>query len=264
VEVLEIAGYEIAKKIEGPTDVDLYIGHKQDEEVLIKVAKGSAGEAHLFDELKRFNQIRAFLPEAKRLRPPDGGPCPLYDNLFAQLIDTFLVPGDDLRVNVFRLGESKMCDLTPLSELRKVEIDIRTGAWILERLFMVYEFYELLAEDGDIPVISYPKFSENDYLVDPRNQRLLYYNFSGPATDLTGDKLIRKVVKSFRKWIVDTGEASEMKSLLADLESCGAIFFDQAYTKLSGLAYQLWGDQYYPFTYREPGSKTWRTLGPKK
>ena len=263
---MKVKEYEVGRLIGESSKFRIYLGNSDAEQVVLKVAKTFEDGDALAAEASKFNLYRAFIDETIRYQELLGEKSARFDLLFASLEDSFLEPDqDDRRINVLSVTETDFDHLIPLAKLYAMtKIDARTGVWILGRLFKIYSFFELMATQGDNPVVQYPDFSAGDYLIDPRRHRLIYYNFSGEGGELSAHKHVRKIAQFMRKWIETKKTWDEdsrvFRNWLCKLGDYGADTFEKAHRELYEKAQTLWGIGYYPFTYCDLEAYTWKTI----
>ena len=255
--------------------------------VIVKVAKTFEDGDVLAEEAAKFTRMRIFADELKKLEQKAKNKDSGYGLLFANLEASFLeATQDDRRVNVFSIPEIEPEKLIPLPKLRdKLVIDLRTSAWILGRLFKFYSFFELQAEEDDIPFARYPTFLPSDFLIAPREHRLIYYNFSDEEWDVVAFETIKPIVSFISDWcepkiedVRSGGEyyipffkgdktATEMHDYLTMLErfkTKGCYSFSNAHKEFYKTIEELWGIEYYPFTYHSSKTTSWHTIKEEK
>ena len=243
----------------------IYLGKMDDGQlVILKVAKTFEDGDILAEEAGKFNILRSFEKQVTKFETHLGRRNSHYDWLFANLLSSFLESTQgDRRINVFATPDIDLSKLIPLTKLHaKVEIDTRTSIWILGRFFKFYSFFELLAADGDNPVIRYPIFSPDDYLIGPEKHRLIYYNFSGDMADVGAYDFVKAISKFILNWVVVEEDPAEQEyfELLKDFSESGRDSFEEAHGDLYRLVEKLWGIQYYPFTCRDRNTTIWKTI----
>ena len=262
---IRVRDIEVGKRIGESSKFRIYLGNKDGiGPVILKIAKTFEDGDILAEEAGKFNIMRAFGDQVAVLEQEHSGTNSHYDWLFAKLEASFLEGSQgDRRINVFTAPDANLDDLVPLPKLKaEAEIDARSSVWILGRLFKLYSFFELMAIDGDEPVTRYPLFSPGDYLIGPKRHRVVYYNYSGEMADVMAHDFVKAITKLFLDWVVvdDTSPEQEYLNLLQDLSTSGRASFEDAHRDLYQLVEKLWGIQYYPFTYRDRNTITWKTI----
>lgn len=260
---MELRGYEVGSQIGESTRCRLYLGDNATEQVIIKVAKTFEDGDFLAEEANWFSAVKAFTKQVAIMQDELGEANAHYDWLFAELVASFLEPTQgDRRINMFRFTDVELGDLIPLPKLReKTQIDARTSVWILGRLLKMYGFYELMSDLGDNPILRYANFSPSDFLIGPKNHRLICYHHSGHTTDVFATDYVKPIVQFILDWMAVEDDASERSyiELLQNLATKGRVTFEEAHTELYELVKELWGVQYHPFTYREELG-TWKQI----
>lgn len=167
--------------------------------VIVKVSKSLEYDELWLNEADWFIKMDTF---AKELKKDTGKKQETdYAKFFAKLESSFLEPNQDgRRINVFSVPGLELTKLIPLSELRgKISVDPGTSAWIMKNLLEFYRFFELQPK-WDIPLVEYPVFSPDDYLIEPRKQRLIYFNYSGKNLEMTADGCIKNIALFIQDW----------------------------------------------------------------
>lgn len=264
---MEVRGdYEVGKLIGESSRQQIYAAKKDGKDFLVKISRTFDDGVWLADELQCLRRLNVMADQIERLRRTSGDTSanPHYDWLVARLADSYVdFSQDDRRVNILEMVDASLDDLMPLAKLSsKFEIDTRTSVWILGRFLKLYCLHELIAEGGDCPVIQYHEFSPDDYLVDPQHHRLIYYNYSGVATDLTANRCVRAIAKYMLEWTAteDVKEDEDYVRFLKELAAIGGSAFEDTHRILYGLVDVWWGRKYHPFTYRNKGTKIWKKL----
>ena len=272
---MEIRGITVGNLIGETSKVRLYLGEipnkettnktATSKEVLIKVAKTFDDNGVLADEAGKFTALKAFEDEVSALQQQQSGQNAHYDWLYARIENSFLEPTQgDRRINVYSMPDTQLNKLVPLPKLYAgAQIDARTSAWILGRLFKFFSFFELLAASGENPIVDYPCFSAGDFFIGPERHRVIYCNYSGEQRDVAAFDRVKKVTKYIRDWVVideDVLEDVKYSKLLTDLSELGRPTFEEAHRYFYEVIEQLWGIQYYPFTYRDRNESTWKTI----
>ena len=262
---MRVRNIEVGSRIGEASKFRIYLGTMDDEQpVILKVAKTFEDGDILAEEAGKFNILRSFEEQVAKLEADQGGSNSHYDWLFANLLSSFMESTQgDRRINVFATPDIDLGKLIPLTKLHaEVEIDTRTSIWILGRLLKFYGFFELLAADGENPIIRYPIFSPDDYLIGPERHRLIYYNFSGDMADVVAYDFVKAISRFILNWVVvgDDPAEQEYLELLKDLSESGRDSFEEAHGDLYRLVERLWGIQYYPFTYRDRSTIVWKTI----
>ena len=262
---LKIRNIEVGNRIGEASKFRIYLGTMDDQRpVIMKVAKTFEDGSILAEEAGKFNVLRAFSEQVAEFEKAQNGHSSRYDQLFANIVTSFMEPSQgDRRINVFETPDIDLSKLVPLTKLQaEVEIDVRTSIWIIGRLFKFYGFFELLAESGDNPIVRYPVFSPDDYLIGPKEHRLIYYNFSKDIADVVAFDFVKAIAKFILGWVVvgdDTAE-QEYLELLNHFSEHGRTSFEKAHEDLYALVRRHWGIQYYPFTYRDRDTFAWKTI----
>lgn len=243
----------------------IYTGTTDDnKQVIMKVAKTFEDGDILAEEASKFNLLRVFESQIAALQEKKGDGNAHFDWLFASLMSSFMEPTQgDRRINVYAMPDVDLSELVPLKTLHnRTEIDARTSIWILGRFLKFYSFFELMALSDDNPIVRYPLFSADDYLIGPEQHRLIYYNYSGDMADVLGVKFVKSIAKFILDWVVvgDSPEEQKYLSLLSDFAKNGRGLAGEAHKDLYTLVRELWGVQYYPFTYRDRNTITWKKM----
>lgn len=202
---LRVKNIEVWNRIGEASKFRIYSGKTDNgEQVILKVAKKFEDGDILAEEASKFNILRTFETQVSLLQKQQGHTNSHYDWLFANLNSSFMEPTQgDRRINVFMIPDIDLNKLIPLTKLHdKIEIDVRTSAWILGRFLKFYSFFELLAASEDDSVAKYPLFSPDDYLIGPENHRLIYYNFSGDMADVVAFDFVKAITKFVLDWTV--------------------------------------------------------------
>lgn len=281
---MKVRNYEVGKLIGESSKIRIYLGKTEENEtVIIKVAKTFEDGDLLAREASDFNLLRAFEGEVSRLQQElKGTAYSHYDWLFAQILNSFMEPSqDDRRINVYRVLDVDVERLTPLVKLHEeTMIDYRSGIWMLGRLFKLYGFYELLALSGDNPVVHYPIFNPGDYLIAPREHRLVYYNYSGSIDDVVAYDSVKSIAKFlWEDWMISSSDEDSEESkrdegseeskrdekfskLMESFATEGRESFEEAHRELYRFVGEHYGIRYHPFTYRKRGSAIydWQTI----
>lgn len=252
---MELRGYEVGSQIGESSRCRLYLGDNATEQVVIKVAKTFEDGDSLAEEASWFGVVNSFIKQVATMQEKLGETNAHYDWLFAELVSSFLEPTQgDRRINILRFTDVELSDLIPLPKLRQqTQIDARTSVWILGRFLKIYSFYELISDSGDNPIFKYANFSPGDFLIGPKTHRLVYYHHSEHTTDVVATAYVKPIVQFILDWTAIDDDPSELAyiKLLQDLASQGRATFEEAHTDFYRLVRELWGIQYYPFTYRE-------------
>ena len=260
---MRVRNIEVGKRIGEAPEFRIYLGTMDDKQpVILKVAKTFEDGDILATEASKFNTLRSFEEQVAGFEKKLGRKSSHYDWLFARLLSSFLEPTQgDRRINVFMATDTDLSKLVPLKVMHaNVEIDTRTSVWILGRFFKFYSFFELLAKEVDGPIARYPVFSPDDYLIEPENHRLIYYNFSGEIADVIATDFVKVITKFMLNWFDVGDDTAEKKycNLLQDFSKHGRNTFEEAHKEFYALVKECWGIQYYPFAYRERGTITWK------
>lgn len=261
----KIRNVEVGNRIGEAPKFRIYSGETEDKQkVIIKVAKTFEDGDHLAEEASKFNILGSFTDHLESLEQSKSMSPLRYDWLFARLNASFLEPSQgDRRINIFSIPDIDMDVLIPLTKLSKeTEIDSRSSIWILGRFLKFYSLHELMSCSGDNPVANYPLFSSDDYLIGPKDHRLIYYNFSGEMADVVAFEFVKAIAKFILEWFTpdDTDEDQKYRELLEDFSAKGRFSVEQAHLDLYDLVESLWGYKYHPFTYRERNTTIWKTI----
>ncbi len=262
---MKVRDIEVGKLIGETSKLRIYLGSTDAKQsVILKVAKTFDDGHILAEEASKFNEMRAFKDEIFKLEEKQGKENSHYDWLFADLQASFMEPTqDDRRINVLSMPDIEIDKLTPLIKLSNgTEIDTWTSIWILGRFLKLYSFFELLAASMDCPVVEYPIFSPGDYLIGPKEHRLIYYNFSGKINDVVAMDFIKAITKFILDWVAigDREEEQKYFNLLKDFSETGRDTCERAHRELYKLVEELWGIGYHPFVYRERGTSYWNVI----
>lgn len=264
----KVRDYEVGTQLGISKKFRVYTGERSDgKPVIMKVAKTFDSGDILAVEAGWFNQMRTFSDEIRRLEAKSGKDSH-YNWLFARLEASFMEPTQgDRRINVFTLPDVDFSKVVPLAKLvRQTEIDTKTSIWVLGRLFKLYSFFELFAIENEAPAVEYPVFSLDNFLIEPEKHRIIYYNYSGKNDDVIANEYVKQITKEVLAWasVEDDDEASgkpqKYQELLEELAEKGCLTFETAHIMLYQLVDELWGRVYYPFTYRERETTTWKTI----
>ncbi len=266
---MKVRNYEVGTLIGESSKFRIYLGKSGEEQVVIKVAKTFEDGENLAEEASWFNVLRAFIAQVERMQNDLGSTNAHYDWLFAHLKSSFLESTQqDRRINVLEIIDVDFNKLIPLPKLcSQTKIDARTSVWILGRFLKMYSFYELLANSGDNPIVQYANFSPGDYFIGPERHRLIYYNHSGHVADVAANDYVITIAKFILDWVLAKDEESaEQKyfELLNDFAAKGRTTCSEAHAELYRLVSELWGIQYYPFTYCDQESGRWKTIKEEK
>lgn len=265
---MKVRNYEVGDLIGEASKFRIYLGHDDEKNVVIKVAKTFEDGDLLAEEASWFNVLRAFIAQVAAMQEELGQTDAHYDWLFANLTSSFLEPTQqDRRINVLKVVDVDFNKLIPLPKLRnQTEIDARSSVWILGRFLKIYSFYELLAVSGDNPIVQYANFSPGDYLIGPEKHRLIYYNHSGAVADVIANTYVMAIAKFMKAWTVIKDDPAEQKyyQLLSDFATNGRVTCKGAHAELYRLVNELWGIQYHPFTYRAQDTSRWKTIEENK
>lgn len=262
---IKVRNIEVGNLIGESSRFRVYLGHlPEDQKVIAKVAKTINDNIILTEDARAFNRLKDFELHLREVAKYPCADAVNYHLLFARLTSSFIEESQkDRRINVFTTPEIDLDDVTPLSQLSsQVEIDSRTSVWIIGRFFKFYSMFEIMriAENDD--ACRYPVFSEHDYLVGPKNHRLIYYNYSGEIYDIIATDLVKAISKYMLSWIVFDNTDKDIKyhQLLDDLATNGRTTAAEAHSDLYDLIRELWGIQYHPFTYRQRETMTWKSI----
>ena len=265
---MKVKDIEVGTRIGESSKFRIYLGKKADgQSVILKVAKTFEDGVVLAKESAKLYQMSLLADEIETFEKKGGVPGTSYNWLFAKIETSFMEPTqDDRRINVLTMPDIDLSELTPLAKLHaNVTIDARTSVWIMGRFFKLYGFFELIAAGGDSPIVRYPIFSPDDYLVSPEKHRLVYYNFTDDIADVVAYDFVKSIAKFMLEWIELEGDSHEHEyyQLVKDFSEHGRDSFELAHKDLYDLVKKLWGISYYPFTYRERGTVAWKRKGSK-
>lgn len=261
---MKVRNYDVGSLIGETSKFRIYLGENGDEKVIVKVAKTFEDGDYLAEEASWFNVLKAFIAEVERVQEDLGKTNSHYDWLFADLESSFLESTQqDRRINIFKVKDVDFDGLIPLPKLcAQTKIDARTSVWILGRFLKVYSFYELLASSGDNPVVQYADFSPGDYLIGPERHRLIYYNHSEHVADVIANDYVIAIAQFMMDWVEVRADLDEQKyyDLLNNFATTGRVTCEEAHAELYRLVRELWGIQYYPFTYYDQKDGRWKTI----
>ena len=269
VVLLIVQGITVEKRIAEAEKFRVYLGTKADgQKVILKVAKTFEDNNWLATEASWFELLRHFTDKVDWFEDVSHREKSHYDWLLAKLDKSFMEPSqDDRRINVYVMPNA---DLDSLVSLRKLydqtEIDARSSAWIIGRLFKLYSMFELIAADSENLISNYPLFSLGNFFIGPEKHNLICYNFSGDMPDVLATEFIKAIAKDILGWVVVEDDPSEQKyyELLEDFSEHGRETFRDAHRDLYLRIGGLWGHKYHPFTYRNRGTATWKTIKEEK
>lgn len=262
---MKVKNIEVGPLIGVAPKFRVYPGKTDDgKSVILKVAKTFEDGDALMDDASKFTRLSAFEKELAKFEMEQNGSNSHYDWLFAHLESSFLEPTqNDRRINVYTAPGIEIDKLIPLSKLRlDTEIDARTSIWILGRLFKFYSLFELQAASEERASPRYPNFWLDDFLIAPKEHRLVYYNYSGEYDSLFANEDVKKISYYIKKWAVCGEDPAEQEylALLEDFENSGRKSFAEAHRELYALVERNWGFKYHPFTHREQGTIVWNTI----
>lgn len=264
--ILEIKDIELKKVIGEAQKFRIYLGEKDNgEQFIVKIANSFDDGAVLAEEAKFFMKLTSFQEELADIEAKLQLEKSRYDLLFAKLSASYLATANDLsRVNAFEIPEANLNEVAPLAKFfHEIEIDARSSVWLLGRFFKFYCFAENIRFANGETAVEYPIFSADDYLIGPKNHRLVYYNYSGSTLDVLANDYIKKITKFISEWTVfkDDDEAeAKYHRLLDDFAANGRRTAEDAHRELYELVKEIWGIHYYPFTYRERGTIIWKNV----
>lgn len=242
----------------------VYLGHIEDRPAIVKIAKTFDDNEVLIDDARMFTTLKNLHLHLKDMSNRLHEKVIDYDKLFANLERSFMEESQgDRIINVYTILDMNLDSMMPLAKLsNQFEIDVRTSVWIIGRLFKFYGMFELLEVVEHSDACKYPIFSPNDYFIGPEVHRLVYYNFSKEIQDIYATDIIRHISKYMLSWIVFTEDEKDQRyrSLLSDLVENGRETAEQAHKDLYDLVRELWGIQYYPFTYRTRETLNWKIM----
>ena len=256
--MVEFKGIKIGNKIGETSKFRIYTGEKDEETIIVKVAKTFEDGEVLQREAAKFTELNSQITHINTLAGPEAG----YELLLASIDGSFLEPTQgDRRINIFSSSPNVSMDkLVPLPKLyNSTVIDARTSVWILGRLYKFYNLFELVRSINSDDAVKYPLFSSGDYLISPEYHRVVYYNFSGEIEDSLATNFVKAVTRFIRTW-VDEDSDKEYLNLLDELTNDGRDTFEQAHQELYKLVEKLWGIGYYPFTYKDKGTNYYKTI----
>lgn len=280
---MKVRDYEVGKLIGESPHMRIYLATdtKNGKEVILKIAKTYEDEEWLKHDVGVLLEHQSFLEAPRILKMSDEDRESFekarYDLLAAKVVNTFVEKSQgDRRVNVVKLPQVTMAELTPLSKLMaETRIDQRTSVWIFGRLLKFYSIFEALIDkaydpsardvgrfNGDLVFAFYPEFSPGNFLISPRNHRVIFYNSTGWGKARTAKPYIKQMAETMYEWVSHNGnENVAILMFLSELKDDGAEDFNGAHHELYDLAGDLWKRGYYPFHYREKDSNIWRTIG---
>lgn len=264
-----IRDYKLVRLFHETPQAWCFIGTNQhtfpaDSRCIVKVSKTFEDGDKLAEEDEHFRLLRASCGDVTEHVKIYYAKGVNFARMFTERIDSFIEPTlDDCRVNVSAFNSDICVDnLVKLPDLRQCRIDARTSVWLFQQFLELYSFYDIMADYYDSPLMQFPMFCDADYLVDPLYHRLVLYGFSGKAYDTTAHQQFRIMAQYFVNWTVfGTDEQGLIyRQLLMDFARLGTPFFWEAYGKLSNTVPTEWLTKHRPFTYRAPGSKSWRQM----
>lgn len=244
----------------------IYLGKMSDDtKVIVKIAKTFEDNPVLVEDAKEFNMLKSFEMHLRQFAKYPCADAVNYHLLFAKLLSSFTEETQgDRRMNIYTVPEADLADMTPLPKLSsQIDIDARSSVWILGRFFKFYSMFEIKREADHDDACRYPIFSPNDYLISPRNHRLVYYNFSGEIYDVYATDIIKSMSKCILDWVVIDGDKEDdmqYYNLLKDLSENGRQTAGEAHRDLYNLVREIWGIKYYPFTYRHRNTSIWKNI----
>lgn len=262
---MKVRNIEVEECIGESSKFRIYHGKTDEKQkVILKVAKTFEDNDVLSTEAGFFKLLEVFAQNIAKFEEKKENNSH-YDWLFAKLKTSFFESTQDDRIiNVFEAPDIELDELVPLPKIcSKTQIDARTSVWILGRFLKFYSFFELMAASGDNPVIRYPIFSPDDYLISPQHHRLVYYNFSGDVSDIMANDYVKSIVDFIIDWVtIDENDPLEKEylDLLKDFSEYGRTMCEEAHKELYQLVDRLWGIKYHPFTYREKDTMIWKTI----
>ncbi len=252
-----------------------YLGVTEEaEQVIIKIAKRETvyrsdflAEARDFNLLKIASGLDVFpLYEKKR---------PRYNYLFVDLIAAFCAEGRE--VNVFRIPDTNLEDFVPLIKLQaETRIDTLTGVWVFGQFLQFYDFFETMNHKMYTGRYRYPIFNPNNFLINPKEHRLVCYNISGLINYKMGTQrdeasaVIEEISRFMLRWIKPGDDPLEQE-FIKFVNRGGKVYedFEDARKRFCALTDDLWGDQWTPFMYQKRypsgiADLNWRILGEEK
>lgn len=262
---MKVRNIEVGPLIGVAPSFRVYPGKTDDgKSVILKVAKTFEDGDVLMKDASRFTRLNTFEKELAKFEMEQNGSNSHYDWLFAHLESSFLEPTqNDRRINVYTTPEIEIDKLIPLSKLRlDTEIDARTSIWILGRLFKFYSLFELRAASEEATYPKYPSFWIDDFLIAPKEHRLVYYNYSDEYTSFYANEEVKTVSHYIKEWAVCGNDPAEQEysNLLDDFVKFGRKSFAEAHHELYELVEKHWGFKYHPFTHRDQGTIIWNTI----
>ena len=263
VRTTKVRDFEVKNRIGESDKYRVYLGEKADgSSVVLKVAKTFEDGDVLAFEAGKFNTMKTVEAEIRRFQNPTKENDSHYDWLFAKLEASFIEQSQGgRRINVYSLPDVDFDKLIPLSKLMaKIEVDAKTSAWILGRIFKLYGFFELIAVANDQSTIEYPVFSIGDYLIEPEKHRVIFYNFPEKNVDVVANDYVKEIAKTFLEWAVIEEEDKAYRELLENLARDGSMTFEAAHKMMYAVIEELWGRKYHTFTYRDKGTLIWKNL----
>lgn len=262
---MKVRNIEVGSLIGVAPKFRIYPGKTDDgKSVILKVAKTFEDSDTLMDDASRFTRLDAFVKELAKFEMEQNGSNSHYDWLFAHLESSFFEPTQgDRRINVYTVPDIEIDRLIPLSKLRRdTEIDARTSIWILGRLFKFYSLFELRAASEEATSPKYPSFWLDDFLIAPKEHRLVYYNYSDEYTSFYANEEVKQISHYIKEWAVCGDDPAEKAyaDLLDDFVESGRKSFAEAHQELYKLVEKHWGFKYHPFTHRDQGTIVWNTI----
>ncbi len=258
----KVRDFEVKNLIGQSPKFRIYLGERSDgKPVIIKVAKTFEDGDVLAEEAGKFNLMRIMSDEIRHFEAVMNKDSH-YEWLFANLEASFLESSqEDRRINVFSLPDVSFSKVVPLAKLvDQIEVDAKTSAWMLGRLFKLYSFFELIAIRDDAPAVEYPVFSIDDYFIEPDKHRIIFYNYSSKITDVIANDYVKTITRAVMPWIAFEDGEKDYQELLEALSTDGTTTFETAHQMLYAVVDELWGRKYHRFTYRDKGTSVWKNL----
>lgn len=277
-----IKDVKIVKLVGEAENFRLYTGKRGNETVLVKVAKTIDDNQLLAMEAGRANEMKEFNTQLEDFDKKNDRESPAFGLLFAELLYSFTESTQgDRRINVFRINGVEADNLIPLTKVAyQTIIDPRTSVWIIGRFFKLYFFYELMADfltgldhpDHEKVNPHYPVFNPDDYFIDIAGHHLIYFGFSPTFEGASANPYIKDITRFMLDWLHEDCD-KDTDDYINSVKYIEQLWYFRdhnistarcAHTELYSLVRELWGIEFYPFTYQNknaPGS--WITLNNK-
>ena len=286
---MTIRGIEINELLVESKTARIYLATKDGKTVILKIAKTFGDNRDMDIESNVFNFFDNAVKYCRERNIEERRSSPSrFDLLYAKLEDSFIEDSQyDRRINILSARDIEIDELCRLTEMhKKFEIDLRTSAWIMGRLLkwgIFHEYLHIVSEaeekerekeaqkkkeyyDKD-PFQNYYEFYPDDWLICPEKHRLVYYNGTNKNyTTSEYTNVVQDMAKFVLDWIgIDKPNEKEQEYIktLKSLQKDGKLRYGFTPQGISEVFYdavkKVWDIIYYPFTYRERGTKQWQT-----